>query len=133
MFDLALDKPSGDWLLSPYFDLTSLKHGSDVINQRIWIRCRIPRGWMNDPSGGKLGSRLRMATRGQRDRALIEIPLFIEEALSPMDDVDVQEIEIIKLDEQSVLAKITYMSRDFGNDKPVESQVNESVTIEIPI
>jgi len=132
MFDIELDRDTGDWVLSPHIDLQKVRTDEDVVNQRIWTRLRIDRGWLNDPTNGLLGSRLRkLGTRIPRQRALIEIPLYIDEALAPMGDVTVLDTQLVLVDEQTVLAHITYRVIDPGDPRPLPAQATTTVDIEI--
>jgi phage gp46-like protein len=133
MFDIELDKPTGDWKFSPNLDIKSVKSDEDVVGQRIWTRLRIGRGWINDPTDGLLGSRLRsLGTRIPRNRALIEIPLYIEEALAPMPDVRILDITLSELpDDQSVWAHISYSVTDPGDPRPIPAQTTQTLNVEI--
>jgi phage gp46-like protein len=133
MFDIQLDKATGDWMFSPNLDIRSVKLDEDVVGQRIWTRLRIGRGWINDPSGGLLGSRLRSSgMRIPRNRALVEIPLYIEEALAPMHDVRILDISVIERpDGRSVWAHITYQVTDPGDPRPLPAQVTQTLNVEI--
>ena len=133
MFDIALDKDTGDWMMSPHLDLSPVKSDEAVVGQRIWTRLRIDRGWINDPTEGLLGSRLRRAgTRIPRNRALIEIPLFIQEALAPMPDVTVLKIDLFNTgNEESIYARITYVVSDPGDPRPIQAQVSSNLDVEI--
>lgn len=132
MFDLAFDKPTCDWLLNANIDLKSIR-GDDVVKQRIYTRLRIPRGWINDPTNGTLGSRLKQAARGQRDRAITEIPLYVEEALDPMPDVTILDVEVTEITNDSVFVMVTYRSHDPGDPRPVTQQASDTISIELPV
>lgn len=135
MFDILLHRETGDWMFSPNLDLRSVKLDEDVVGQRIWTRLRIGRGWINDPTNGMLGSRLRsLGTRIPRNRALIEIPLYIEEALAPMPDVRILDITLTERpDGKSIWAHITYAVTDPGDPRSLTAQVSQALNVEILI
>lgn len=88
--DLAIDFDSGDLIFAPNFDLAT-RQGSDTVEQRIRVRVRVIAGsWDIDPT---LGSNIRDALRMPIDMALQMIPLLVKEALAPMDDITVQDVE----------------------------------------
>jgi hypothetical protein len=101
--DIALDNRTGDLLLAPNNDVT-IYRGEEVVAQRIRTRLLIPVGtWALDDTG-LLGSRLLDMTRLTNERAIEEIPLVVKEALNPMDDIRVVEVDVTPdLDHSNVL------------------------------
>lgn len=91
--DLAIDLNSGDLLIAPNND-AEIRSGQDLVNQRIRVRLKIWRGqWTLDPTNGTLGSGLRDALRLPMNMALQAIPLLVREALTPMEDILVTDVE----------------------------------------
>src|SRR5450759_461426 len=95
--DLAIDPATGDLLFGPNLDFQTVTEDA-VTAQRARVRLRIEQGWLNDPSGGLLGSRLRAALHLPRSRLLLETSAFIEEALAPMDDIEIVSVTVNESD-----------------------------------
>lgn len=92
--DLAIDFNTGDLLIAPNKDIER-RIGEATIEQRIRVRLRIYQGeWELDPTGGQLGSRLHDVARLPAWRAAQEAGLVIREALEPMDDIRVQDVQV---------------------------------------
>lgn len=90
--DLAIDRLTGDLLVAPNNDLLLLT-GIGVVEQRMRVRLKIHQGdWEFDPTGGSLGSRLTDLLRLPPIRALGELPLVVKEALAPMTDIRVIDV-----------------------------------------
>lgn len=93
--DLAIEYNTGDLLIAPNGDFDR-RVGEDTIEQRIRVRLRIYQGeWMLDPTNGTLGSRLHEVARLPDFRAVQETSLIIREALEPMDDITIQDVQVI--------------------------------------
>lgn len=91
--DLAIDYNTGDLRIAPNKDFER-RVGEATVEQRIHVRLRIYQGeWALDPTGGSLGSRLHEVTRLPNWRAVQEASLVIREALEPMDDIRVQDVQ----------------------------------------
>lgn len=133
--DIAQNPSSGDWIFSGNNDF-QLVLGDQTVLQRIQTRLRIVKGWDLDPSNGLLGSRLEQALHIPRGRALREIPLMIREALDPMLDIEIGEIQVHEFDGEesgSVRVTIEYEVVESGIIRPLDVQASESVTLEFPI
>lgn len=105
--DLAIDYNSGDLLVAPNKDIAT-RTGASTVEQRIRVRLRVIQGeWILDPTGGTLGSRLREAMRLPVFRAVQEVPLLVREALLPMTDIDVTDVECVSDDTDSTAVAIT--------------------------
>lgn len=99
--DLALDYNTGDLKIAPNKDIER-RVGEATIEQRIRVRLRIFQGeWALDPTGGQLGSRLHDVSRLPSWRAAQEAGLVIREALEPMDDIRVQDVQV-SVDDKNV-------------------------------
>jgi phage gp46-like protein len=129
-FDLAIDYTTGDLLNAPNFDIQG-RTGPDVYEQRIRIRLKIQRGtWELDPTGGELGSRLHELTRVQSARALVEIEQYVREALEPMRDITVRDIQasFSPDTEKHLLLDISYQPHVDGGD----ADTLQSISLTIP-
>ena len=129
--DIAIDFRTGDVKMSANRDLAGIS-GPDEIAQRIHLRLMIERGsWLDDPSEGQLGSRLRDLTGMKSGRVIGEADVLIREALAPMEDIIIDDI-VIEVDEannRQVNAHITY--RDI--QAPDESEISTSSIISLPL
>lgn len=128
--DIGIDKRTGDWLFSANVDLQRV-YGNDVTLQRIHTRLKIARGWVGD-STGTLGSRLRDILHLPRGRALAEARLYVEEALEPMTDIRVLDVDVQEVDENMREIKINIVAEviDETEFPPVEAVVQEfAVTV----
>jgi hypothetical protein len=92
-YDFAVDLKTGDWLFSAGRDLQGVA-GEGVVQQRAAIRLKIPVGEFIYDDTGVLGSRLHLVKRHDVNRALDEIPPLIEEALAPMPDLSVLDVQV---------------------------------------
>lgn len=121
-FDLAIDFVNGDLMVAANNDL-DIRTGKSDIEQRIRVRLRIFQGeWTLDPTGGTLGSTLHDAVRLPTWRALGEIPLIVREALAPMADISVRDVDVMlnPNDVRAVDIVIAYTILDEG--EPAEEQ-----------
>lgn len=91
--DLAIDPNTRDLVISPRSDF-SLRTGTEVVKQRILTRLRIPAGeWHLDPTRGTLGSRMKDLMRMPAFQVVTDAPRVIREALEPMEDLIVHDVE----------------------------------------
>lgn len=129
--DIATHPTTGDWLFSANRDMQVVK-GSQVVQQRIRNRLKIVRGtWALDPTNGALGSRLDSILRIPRGRALQEIKLMVSEALSPMEDVEIIDIQTQE-GVRSITVNIDYVIVEPGLVVSPEDRLRETLTIELP-
>lgn len=92
--DLAIDPNTRDLVISPRGDF-SVRTGNEVVKQRIINRLRIPSGeWHLDPTGGVLGSRMKDLMRMPTFQVETDAPRVIREALEPMDDIIVHDVDV---------------------------------------
>lgn len=92
MYDLAISE-HGDLILGANRDLAGVV-GIGVTSQRIVIRLRTPRGqWTHDASGS-FGSELRVLLRDNSPNTQARAENYILEALSPMSDISVENVEV---------------------------------------
>jgi phage gp46-like protein len=126
--DLAIDFNTGDLILSPHHDVAR-RVGVDTVQQRIRVRLRVRQGeWPLDPTGGSLGSRLFEALRYPQWRAESEVPLIVREALAPMDDIIVDDVQVSISGPRSIKVVILFsMVEPGGLPNPLQQQA--SVTL----
>jgi phage gp46-like protein len=134
-FDIALDYNTGDIIMAPNMDIQG-RTGPDVYEQRIRIRLKIQRGtWELDPTDGELGSRLLELARMPAQRALVDVEQYVREALAPMDDIVVENVESrFNVDTQTAVeVDITYIPKLDEGEAPAEaSEQTVSLTIATP-
>ena len=91
-FDLAISS-LGDLIISGYRDLMG-KSGQALIEQRMIIRLKIPRGsWVYDDDGS-LGSQLYTLTSMTPTQAQAVAPAMVREALREMTEISVDDVRI---------------------------------------
>lgn len=113
--DFALNPRTGDWVLTGNMDYQNVS-GVALVSQRITVRLKIDRGKFIYDRTGTLGSRLRSAgTRQQRDRVLNELKLYVEEALEPMNDIEIKDIQIDQPEEEDKEVKVHIFWRPVAN------------------
>lgn len=125
--ELALDFGTRDLVIAPNKDL-DIRTGQSTVDQRIRVRLWIIQGeWTLDPTGNRLGSRLRDALRLPSWRAVQEVPLIVREALEDMDDIRVMDVQCeISPDTRKLLDMTIYYSME---DQP-EEILSTIVTVE---
>lgn len=128
--DIAIDFVSGDLKLTANRDFAAMS-GPDEIVQRIHLRLMIDQGtWLEDPTDGQLGSRLRSLLGMSASRIMGEAPILIKEALAPMTDIVVEDVEMeLSADERTVAAHITY----HDIEGPNETEVDTTQTLSLPL
>lgn len=110
-WDIKMDTTTGDWVYTGHRDLMQ-SDGEEHIYQRIITRLKIPRGEYVYDELGNLGSMLAEATRGKVTHVLPELPTIIQEALEPMPDVRVNDVQVDydPANPSSIRASISYNS-----------------------
>jgi hypothetical protein len=108
--DIAIDTNTGDLVIAPNggFDLVT---GATLIRQKIMVRLRIRQGeWFLDPTNGTLGSNISDMFRLPNFRAKVETEAAIREALAPMEEISVQNVDVIITtgDSATLSARINY-------------------------
>lgn len=106
-WDIALDGESGDLLFSPTHDLLGTT-GDGLTKQRILLRCKIPRGGWQYDEDGTLGSNLHLITRAPSAAQLAEAPSLVQEALEPMDDISVEDVQVSTDENNRLVVAVTY-------------------------
>jgi len=111
-WDFALDGETGDWVFGPDRDYLSVT-GNAILRQNILTRLKIPRGSFIYDEIGSLGSRLYDALRMTRDDAISEIPGIVREALAPMNEIVVSDVQVLGdiSESRQLLVRIMYSPR----------------------
>lgn len=107
MYDLAIDPETGDLMFGPTHDLLGTT-GPTLIDQRILIRAKIPRGSFSFDATGTLGSRLYQIQSAPGPRQLREAPAILQEALEPMDDIHIADITAEITDNNRLALHVSY-------------------------
>jgi len=105
-WDLALDA-SGDVIFSPTLDLLG-STGDGLTKQRILIRCRVPRGSWAWDEDNTFGSRLAAISRNPSPQQLAQAPALVREALEPMTDISIDDVQVAIDDENRLVVSVTY-------------------------
>lgn len=114
-FDLQVDLSSGDLVFDAKRDLAGVE-AENLIKQRIHTRLTIERGTFIYDRTGTLGSRLFSMLGIGIPRNSDSLRMLIEEALQPMDDINIQSVEVfsyndgtdIVTDPRKIAANIKY-------------------------
>lgn len=127
-WDLALDGGSGDFIFGPSRDLLGVT-GTELVNQRILIRCGIPRGsFLYDET---LGSRLQEISRQPSERQLREAPTLVQEALEPMDDIRVTSINVEITEDNRLFLDVQW--QPIVSDNEVQASPDEIPTFDAKV
>lgn len=91
-WDLALT-PAGDLIFSPSLDVMGIS-GTDLIEQRMMIRLRVPRGsWAYDDNDS-FGSQLHKLMGASATSSTTQIDAYVREALRDMTDIEITGVNI---------------------------------------
>lgn len=125
MWDLALDGDTGDIVFDAKNDLLGIS-GPQLTNQRILIRCKIPRGtWVFDETGN-LGSRLYEITGTNAEASIQEARADVQEALAPMEDVSVNDVIAEVTDDGRLLVRVDWSAATAVDEPADEVQPAET-------
>ena len=128
-WDFMRDSQTGDWLFSGNMDYSGVT-SEMLIQQRVSINLKIPRGSFVYDSSKTLGSRLYDMIHSDFDRGLRDAPDIIREALEGMTDISIDEIQVSTTEDPRQLSvRINYhpvVPVDFSQ-APLEAG-----TVEIP-
>lgn len=103
-FDLALSEHN-DLIFAANRDLLGVG-GVELVEQRIKLRIKMERGsWVYDINQD-LGSNVHRALGKVYDLAASEIPTWVRQALEPMEDIQVHEVQMRQPVDNSQLAEI---------------------------
>ena len=120
-WDLAL--LNGDMVHSASGDWSSIS-GTDLLNQRISIRCRLHRGeWVYDEDN-TLGSQLYSLVGMPPDKAQALAQAYVREALRDMDEINIDNVQVQALTNRSITAIIFYhVLDDLGGGSEQEAEI----------
>lgn len=125
--DLAIDHVVGDLIVSPSSDVAIVSAQYEVA-QRVWVHLKVARGtWDIDPN---LGSTLHDVLRLTVERAVTQLPLAVKEALSGIEDVQVDDVVASpsQTDPRSVDFTVTY---SIVGDGAVGGQATFTDTVQV--
>jgi phage gp46-like protein len=92
-YDFALDPVTGDFLFGPTRDIIGVT-GPELDEQRISIRCKIPRGTFTYDEEGTLGSFLHLISRNPSRQQMDDARGYVAEALEDMDGISIDTIDV---------------------------------------
>lgn len=124
-YDLALDLATGDLVFGPQRDLQGAS-GDGLTKQRIFIRCKIPQGTFAFDEDGNLGSQLFQIHSYPTDRQLREAPTLVQQALEPMEDIEVGEVDASVNDAGQLIISIKYNDVPASDDETEEFPPDET-------
>lgn len=99
-FDLQLDLSTGDLVWNSIRDLAGVE-AENLIQQRIHTRLVIVRGSFIYDRTGTLGSRLTTMLASGVPQTDSSLKMLIQEALQPMDDINITDIEVFTYNDGS--------------------------------
>lgn len=114
--DLAIDN-NGDLIFGGNRDLLTVD-GQEQVEQRIRMRLLLPQGTFihdteemvgSDLAGPELGSLLRRLPTD--DRVYDDLALRVQEALAPMEDIQVSDVKMTVEENRSVTVEVLYTMR----------------------
>lgn len=114
-FDLQIDLSTGELVFDAKRDFAGVQAES-LIKQRIYNRLKIERGTFIYDRTGTLGSRLASILGSGIPRNESSLRMLIQEALDPMTDINITDIEVFTYgdgsdmvtDMRKIAAKISY-------------------------
>ena len=123
-WDLALDG-NGDVIMSGSHDLLG-RSGTDLIEQRMRLRMKLHRGeWFYDNSD-TLGSQLYRLLGMSPDRAMLMLPAYVREALSPIEGISIDDIQTKTTDSGEISVVVIYHTED-DLEAYGDAQANQAV------
>lgn len=133
-WDLEIHSRSGDLIWTGSRDLLEIS-GERLDQQRIGVRLRIMEGSFHYDEEGALGSRLHQSLRWSLERAQAEIPRMVTEALEPMDDIKVANVEIAVSEEdpRQIGIVISYVKLLSTTDPEEGEDDREEITVVVPV
>lgn len=129
-YDLALSE-HGDLIFSASRDLQGVS-GIALVEQRIRLRLRIPRGQWQFDADGNLGSQLFTLTGQSMDAATSHAQIYVREALRDMNEIIVDDVLVSgSSDGRSLEIHVKYhVSEDDGSTAP---ELNLDLAVSFPI
>jgi hypothetical protein len=133
-WDFAIEPRSGDFIFSGSGDIMSVE-AEALDSQRVGIRLRIHRGTFVYDEEDALGSNLHTALRYSVERAQNEIPAIVNEALEPMRDIKVMDVQVaISEDDPSQIATVVRFQKNLSAVDADELDDDiEELTVVVPL
>jgi hypothetical protein len=134
MYDLAFSEHS-DLIVSASGDAAGIS-GIDLIEQRMRFRLMLRRGtWLYDEAK-TMGSNLHLVIGMSPEDAENAIGPLVREALRPMDEIVVDDVQIVTADPDAPVTSITlvvlYSLNESAGDIAAGSQLR-SISVNVPI
>lgn len=128
--DLAFDFGKRDLVVAPNLDI-DICTGQATVDQRIRVRLLIRQGqWELDPTDGRLGSRMGEMFRLPPQRAIVEIPLVVREALQDMTDISLVDVQAtVGEDNRSIDIVILYQMVEAGQNDIQADVLSTTMTV----
>jgi hypothetical protein len=108
-WDFFREPRTGDWQFSGNQDYSGVT-GEMLIQQRVAINLKIPRGSFVYDDTKSLGSRLYDLLHTDYERGLRDAPEMVREALESMEDIQIEEIQVVPdiVDPRQIRVRIKY-------------------------
>lgn len=126
--DLMLDQLTNDLVATPSND-AQLISGVALVEQRIRIRLKVPlASWPIDPT---LGSRMYGLLRLSPAMAISQLPLVVKEALAPMTDIRVDDVEAWQDEQTTKVVRFSITYAVVGTDGVASDQLQFTDAVEV--
>jgi hypothetical protein len=132
LWDMVLSE-HGDLIIAGNRDLQGIS-GIDLVNQRIRMRLRVHRGtWFYDEND-TFGSNLYQII-GKAPASGIQVESYVREALRPMDDISITEIDSeYNEDTKSYTVRVGYQTKELSDEIGFDlSGEAQEVSVTVPI
>jgi hypothetical protein len=132
LWDMVLSE-HGDLIIAGNRDLQGIS-GIDLVNQRIRMRLRVHRGtWFYDEND-TFGSNLYQII-GKAPASGIQVESYGREALRPMDDISITEIDSeYNEDTKSYTVRVGYQTKELSDEIGFDlSGEAQEVSVTVPI
>lgn len=132
-FDLAISE-NGDLVIGGARDLQGVS-GQNLIEQRMRVRLRVPRGgWIYD-TVGRFGSNLLLLLNESPELVEERAGIIVQEALRGMDEITIDDVEAQLLDNELLLT-VGYRlveTNEFENRGVADYSDPLILTVSIPV
>jgi hypothetical protein len=129
-WDLVISE-HGDLVFGSNRDLAGVS-GNDLLEQRMRLRLKIQRGsWVYDEDEN-LGSRLNTVSTMRPDQMDTAVRAYVQEALLPMTEIVVTDVQVEIVDSHSITAHVFYVVSGDEETDPEIHELEASVPV-VPI
>lgn len=130
-WDLGISE-NGDLVLAGNRDLSG-KSGTDLLEQRMIIRLKLPQGeWVYDESG-QMGSTLRQLYGMAPERASLLAPALVRQALRAMnDEITVDDVNVFS-DDQAIQMLILYRVLESSPEAMADDEQERQLQVSLPL